>query len=938
MTELSIKLFGKPEIKVDQKLISLSLKRSEALVYYLAYEKRVSRDVLVECLWEDLSVEVAKKNLRNSLYRIKKDLNVELFDSPNKNLVAWGADLKWCVDVDCDDISFLLAYEGSFLEGFFLKNAPRFENWRQETEMLLNQKFKQLVDKYLDEWIFLRWEDALRAAKVLYKMDPFDEEAVRLLMRVYKEKNMYKPIVEVYGALKTLLEEEMGIKPDAKTRNLYYELIQQRNKESVRDEIFGREKELESLAQKLKDYEKTKKTFACFLEGEAGVGKTKVLSSILSDLPNHVTLVESNCYLDEENFAYKPWNDILGKLIETMRSEGDSSLESAIQVLGKVFPSVLKVEDAPFVENRETIRSDFVERTVYSIIGEYTKKHRLVIVFEDLQWMDLWSLKLLQNVLLHVEGVFVLGTLRKVALEKLEHLFATLYKYNCAYTLSLERFTKEETLSFLKEGLKLKHNQRDLEKIYEETQGNAFFVVEYAGYYLRHDTTAQLRLKNVMDARLMEVEKEAQKVLDILSMFFDGVEHSFLEKLYSQSSDQLLEILEVLRSRDFIEEVKGHSIPKWRFTHHMLRNHVYEKTSFSTKRVLHRKIAALLEKRLTGAQKDVLIFQKLMYHYEESGDVGKRLAYTIKYLKTYFDFSHELYPEGQQGYEMTLDFSPEHYFEVLEKLFDAWDEGIELSIKEEYLHMKARYYIRSGDYEVGLPALDQLIDLCLKRADEELLFKAYVQYVYYFIQTEQVDQMKTILGKMDSLSINLKQEAMLMRLRGIERLLSDDYKMAREKFRASIKAFESLAQTKTYALNIAAAYNYISETYLKEGDFDKALEYVGRAILYCKNYHILRGRSIFNTNAGIIAYTMNDLLLAKEYFEEAMKCFDVVDSPWKKSEAEGYLGIIWMKEGESERGMSLIASARERALKMGTPKTIELIESLMKEADKLKML
>lgn len=933
MDTIAVKLFGKPEIRLNGEVITLSLKRSEALLYYLACEKHASRDALVGLLWGEHSNEVAKKNLRNSLYRIKKDLERELFESPNKTKIELSREINWEIDIDQEGFEFLSVYEGSVLDGFVVKQAGGFDEWRLELERNAGTKFKQLVLKQFETLLVEEWDLAHKAVSVLQKIDPFDEGATRLMMRVYKEKSMYKHIVETYSYLKQLLEEEMGIKPDAETRKLYYDLIQSRAKEMPRAEIFGRENEMAHLGKVISTYQQDGKTNACFIEGEAGVGKTKLLQVAMAHISEDTRVVWSNCYLVEENFAYKSWNDALGKIVEGLKGEDYEMSRASIQVLGKVFPSLIRVDEMPLVENMETIRSDYLEKMVCRLIEEAAKKQKIILVFDDLQWMDEWSLKLLQNVLLHVEGLLVLGTMRKVSMEKLESFIAPLYKYRKAEKYALERFSKEETLVFLKENLQVKQDDKSLQNIYEQTLGNAFFIVEYAGYFIRNDAAALSRLKNLLDARLLEVGKESQKVLDILSMFFDEVEHTLLEKLYSQSSEQLLEVLEELKAKDFILEVRGEPILKWRFTHHMLRNHVYEKTSLSARKILHYKIAEILEKRLTGTQKDVLIFQKLMYHYEESRNISKYLEYTIKYLKTYFDFSHELYPEGQQGFEIQLDFSPEYYFNLIENLLDASEGELKPQVLMQYFHMKARYQIRGGEYEEGLHTLEQLFTIAKANGEEEMLFKAYVQQVYYFIQTEQADQMRLKLDEMMPMVKNTKQEAMLMRLMGIERLLSGAYTKARMLFRASIEAFESLSQTKTYALNIAAAYNYISETYLREEQYEMALEYAGKAIDYCKRYNIIRGRSIFNTNAGIIAYNMNDRYKAKMYLEEALKCYDVVDSPWKKSEAEGYLGIIWMKEGLIEQGRALLESARENAHKMGTPKTIALMDWLSKEAD-----
>ncbi|MGX8796291.1 AAA family ATPase [Fusibacter sp. JL298sf-3] len=936
MTTLSVKLFGKPEIQLNNARMALSLKRSEALFYYLAFEKRATREELVNLIWPNQSMDVAKKNLRNSLYRIKKDLGADVFKSPTKNTVELSDDFCWEVDVEPSSELFLSRYEGSFLEGVAVKDAVGFEQWRLDTEQMLNMKYRQAAQTVFDTWLETAWEQAYKVAETLQKIDPFDETATRYLMRAYKKKKLYKKVVETYAALKRLLEEEMGIKPDADTRALYYQLIQTRTEAAPKAALFGRVAEQEKIVGLLSRFEKFGEKKALVVEGEAGVGKSKLLKAVLNQQASEALIVWSACYLVEENFAYKAWNAVLGRLIDQMQASGLEVPQTVVQILGKVFPSVMCFEDASGLENLETINSDYLERLICKLLGDFSKHRKIVFVFDDLQWMDEWSLRLLQNIVLHVDGVTFMATARQMETEKMTHFLMPLYKYGLVERLELCRFTEAETYAFLSERIQAPMSDAVHKKVYEASLGNAFFIVEYAGLFVRNDASAVTRLKNLMDARLFEASKEGQKVLGLIAMFFDEVAHSFLEKLYSGSAERLLEVLQELKAKGFVEEVPRGSTVHWRFTHHKLRAHIYDKMPHVQKRVRHNKIAEILEKQLTGLPKDVLIFQKLMYHYEGSHNKSKQLAYTIAYLKTVFDFSHELYPEGQLMVEVKLDFSPEYYFELLDQLFEASGEEVAPEVRMQYRHMKARYCIRGGDYEEGLAILSELVSDAQVSGDDDMLFKASVQQIYYWIQTEQPEAMREMLSCMQPLVKSPKQEAMLMRLMGIERLMSSAYKEARMLFRASIEAFESLSEKKTYALNIAAAYNYISETFLKESELERALEYANKAIVYCKTYNILRGRSIFNTNAGIIAYTMNDLARAKAYLTEALKCYDIIDSPWKKSEAQGYLGMILMAEGFSEDGKRYMRLAKEQAEKMGTPKTIALMKRLEKQAETFK--
>lgn len=934
MTRIEMKFFGKPQIIIDGDIATVSLKRSEAMLYYIVYQKRVTREELVRLIWSDVEPQTAKKNLRNSLYRIKKDLGVELFVSLGKTVIITNPELEFILDAECEDLDFLKCYQGHFLRDFAVKDAEYFENWRIEVEQSLNHKHRIVGEKTVQNMIETGdLENALQIALIMRKIDAFDESVVRHLMEIYHLKQNYKQIVETYSSLKALLEDEMGISPDRLTRDLYYKLIQIRtDDEPDADGLYGRVGELASISKAIKVFGREFGNRAIIIEGEAGIGKTKLLNEALLKVDSQLVIYRTNCYMAEELFAYKAWNDIICRLVERYRFYKLDLPSGVLELMSKVFPGVMPFGISPHIENVEMIRSDYLEKVVCKLIGDLSMREPLILVFDDLQWMDESSLNLLLAVMLHVDRIAFMGTRRKNPSDVLERFVHQLEKYNLLLTIPLERFSKEETYEFVDYISKGSISSEQKEKIFESSEGNAFFIQEYTGLFHRNDSGALMRLKNLLDARLGELSADGLKVLGIIAMFFDAIDFQMLMDLYSKSQAQLLETIEELRSKDFVVEDETDAGLKISFTHNKLREHVYEKTALVTRRILHNRIAEILEQQLRNDSRDVLIYQKLIYHYECARNYKKQLRYTISYLKTYFDFSHELYPELITVGEISLEKSPEHYFELLEELFRHAEYEDVTDLRMKFLHMKSRYLIRQGNYDPGLVALEELIELCRQTFDEELLFKAYVQKMYYAIQTEHVSDMAALLEQMSGLKKSDKHEAMMERFRGIEKLMSGEYEKARTYFFSSIEKFKLMDKEHRYVLNIAAAYNYISETYRKEYSFELALGFVKEAIGLCNRYNILRGSSVFNTNAGIIAYGLGLLDDAKHYFKEALKYYDALDSLWRRSEAEGYLGIIEIETGNDAEGWKLIKMAKAHANQMHTPETIELLEKLENRA------
>jgi len=929
---IELQLFGKPNLKINGQTIEISLKKSEAMLYYIAFEKRVTRDEVVGIIWCDIEQQTAKKNLRNSLYRLKKDLDTELFSCPNKHVIEWDSTLDFFLDIDQEDAYFLQHYKGKFLENFNLKESEDFERWRLEVESTLNQKFIKIALHHVKELMDTgQYDEALQIASVMRRIDDFDEAVVRLTMSIYSKLNQYKQITEVYTQLKVLLDDEMGIQPDKSTRDLYYSLIYAPSDQKTGTvKYFGRQKESTKIEKFLHQTALGQNRQSLIVSGEAGVGKSKLLEENIGRYESTFKLLRMTCYPAESTYAYKAWNDVFSQL-STIIIEDKIELPIFMKkVFTKFFPGFEEWSGIVYTENTESINADYLEKLSAKLFERLFKTNRMLLYIDDLQWMDPLSLKLLLSLVHHVEGFVFIATLRNEYSELMDNFIAQLYKYDKVITIPLERFSREETYEFMDYLSENPIEERLKARIYEESEGNAFFIVEGTVAFTQDASDRNQRFKSILDSRFIGLDPNEMKLLTIAAMFFDELDFEMLKNLYTIDEDLLLEYIQVLKRRFILKELDGDDSIKLKFTHHKLREHVYTQTPVTKKKILHNRIGSILEEKLIGDQKDIILYQKLIYHFSSAGNTVKHLDYYLKYLKAYFDFSHELYPELVTQMPMAMDKSPEDYFEDLDALFSKLDEDEAINLRAQYLHMKARYLIRHARYDEGMALIVTLIEISKQCEDEEMLFKAYVQWIYYLIQTEQVSKMEAIIAKISDLNRSPKNEAVLLRLMGIGSLMANRYEEARVYFSDSIGCFEKLGKGGRYVLNIAASYNYISEAFRRQGRMDEALEDVERAIELCRLHNIMRGSSIFNTNAGIIAYNMGKLDLAKAYFEEALKNFETVDTLWRRSEAEGYLGVILIKNGHEALGKQYLEKAHKHALIIGTPETLKLIEKLEK--------
>lgn len=111
--------------------------------------------------------------------------------------------------------------------------------------------------------------------------------------------------------------------------------------------------------------------------------------------------------------------------------------------------------------------------------------------------------------------------------------------------------------------------------------------------------------------------------------------------------------------------------------------------------------------------------------------------------------------------------------------------------------------------------------------------------IYYYIQIDEPEKMIHYIELALDLSIkqnNHQSIGVLLRLKGLNQMMNGNNLMAEKLLKESINTFmltDSIA--KKYAVNIAAAYNYLGEIRFNESRFEEAYDYFLEAINLCSN-------------------------------------------------------------------------------------------------------
>ncbi len=255
---LRLSLLGTPQVLVgDQSPHAFATyKKAQALLFYLAVTADSStvqasphsRDALATLLWGELPDVQAKQNLRNVLPDLRRlvgdhvriERQTVFFDHTRpywldvevlrRSLQPSPSPLDLAVRQAAVDL-----YQGEFLHGFYVRDAPAFESWvveqREQIHTLVVNALTELVGEYARND---QAAAALAANRRLLVLDPWSEPAHRQQMLLLAQTGDRAAALAQYESCRRVLAAEFGMQPLPETTALY---------EQIRAGIKGRQGE-----------------------------------------------------------------------------------------------------------------------------------------------------------------------------------------------------------------------------------------------------------------------------------------------------------------------------------------------------------------------------------------------------------------------------------------------------------------------------------------------------------------------------------------------------------------------------------------------------------------------------------------------------------------------------------------------------------------------
>jgi len=420
--------------------------------------------------------------------------------------------------------------------------------------------------------------------------------------------------------------------------------------------IVGRSAEIEALEEQIAKIVSGHYSLTV-IEGEAGVGKTQLVQEALYRSDNagcRCALAAADALTQATPYA--PWRQILTDLFDLPQSNVDRSLERELRRLltyAGLDPELLPLANDVFGvgidETQKTkaisglARAKATQKLFANLIDYYAEKP-ILLVFEDVHWIDLPSLDLCALIHERCRHVGIILTQRPAGGDTRQEL-RRLIGQRRARRIALSNFDRDETAELIRAHISVQSIPRTfLDTIHSATEGNPFFVEQVLRSYQRQrlqpDSGAALDPRSLdlmtMDMpstvetailqRVDELGPKEQLLLKAASAIGDAFKIDALMHIYAREpAPKAKHRLDALINTGFIVKRGPHAGASYSICHQLMRKVVYDLIPRYQLAEIHGRIARWYESGREGPRANH--FALLAHHWLRAGAQNKSLAY-----------------------------------------------------------------------------------------------------------------------------------------------------------------------------------------------------------------------------------------------------------------------------------------------------------------------
>lgn len=385
------------------------------------------------------------------------------------------------------------------------------------------------------------------------------------------------------------------------------------------------------------------------ITGEAGVGKSRLVLEMREPaLEAGFRVLEGQCVSFGRHVAYLPLRDIIRGAagVDDLAPEPEQreGLRGFVEALGEGMPGLatplgavldLKFPDSDFQALSPEGRRQAIQRRLVEFVLAMASQRPLMLVIDDLQWLDSSSQEILEDLIPRIADQPIL----LVLMHRLDYSHFWEPAANVA-EIELNRLSDDEALELLADRV----GQRAIppkvrEQVIARAHGNPFFLEEIVralvatGALENGEVTLDAVPETISDllmARIDALPEPARKVLQVAAVMQSPVRVRLVEELVGEDGiDASAALAELARMRflrrrdpgatpaDRRDARRGESDAEYDFEHHLAQDVAYASIFRRRRAELHARTAQVIERVFRARIRSVV--HLLAHHYEQAG-------------------------------------------------------------------------------------------------------------------------------------------------------------------------------------------------------------------------------------------------------------------------------------------------------------------------------
>jgi DNA-binding SARP family transcriptional activator/Tfp pilus assembly protein PilF len=949
LSDPALFLFGAPRLERRGKPVQLDTRKALALVAYLGVTRaRHSRDALATLLWGDYAQSRARAALRRTLSVLNSALGGEQLEIDRENIGLGPRAALW-IDVHefqnrlaetgkhkhppsevCPRCIPLLSkavalYRDDFMAGFSLRDSPSFDEW----QFFQNESFRRDLASALEKLTRyhharVEFEPATVYARRWLTLDPLHEPAHRELIELYARTGQRAAALRQYQECARILQEELGVAPLEETTRLYQDIKEQRLKPAEpppvqvdlplaprrapaldsRSEfpLVGRDQERSLLLETHRALQND--GHWVILEGEAGIGKTRLGETFLAETSAagaHTVTVRF--YRGGANLAYGPFIEGLRAALSTPGSARTLEHLSA-QMLGeaaRMLPELrtLSAELSPPPPlDSPGAASRFLEGIRQVLLALTDGPLPAVLFIDDLQWADAASVDFFTYMIQRLPGhpLLILSTWRAEdipANHRLRQALTDAERAGTATLVPLKRLSATDVAALAEAVPGAPHGIGD--RLYRETEGLAYFVVEYLsaiGQAAAPAAGARWSLpggvRNLLQSRTASISETGRQLLGAAAVIGRSFDFDTLRAASGRTEEEVIAGLEELIARGLIKPIETGSVQQglaYDFNHEKLRDYVYEETSLARRRLLHRRVAESLlngarPHRETGARAGLIAF-----HYHQAG----LTAPAAEYYRLAGDHARAFYANAKalEHFRTALALGHPEPAALHEAMGDvqtlmgdygaaaaAFETAAQLSprVSAALEHKRGNLHLRRGEWELAEEHFQAALQALGESGHAQDRARLWADWSLVAHRQNQGDQARTYACRALELAETANDLRALAQAHNILGILESSAGHA-DKAQEHLQTSSSLAESLGDPAIRVAALNNLALAFRGHGDLQRAIESGQAALDLCISVGDRHREAALHNNLADLYHMAGQSEVAMQHLKQAVSIF-----------------------------------------------------------------